>query len=740
MLQFYYKNGREAYDLTMNKRQVIRIRQLLKRSVLFALGVMTCAMFYATRISATASIAITPTTGGTVSNNHNTQEYNGSWATRSNSYLVAKGTGYYRIEGIGNNVIVEEYSSDFSLESTKSIANELSQFGGFFEGENAYFLIYGENNDFEENGTEVLRVVKYDKEWTRQGSASYSSLCTYKPFEKGSLAVAEYGNILYVRTCHETYLSNDNRPQTNLTISINEDTMTIVASADRTNLSETNGYFKPTYNQFAKIINGKLVTIDHSASATSSKRGVMLGAFSSDASTGSLSTGFSYKNILQANASSNGDYTAINIGAFEISAQNYLVAYNLEEFDSDANKYVKSVKLLVKPQSSALTTSDVTIKDIQTYSAGNYSAGNPYMIPIGNDQFAIIWEEQGCRASLTQKPVVRNRLRIATVDGTGKKLSNKTQLISGSCLSDCKPIYANGKVVWYVTKNGSPIFYSIPLGTQSHVMVHHEAVAATCENAGSLEYWECTDCKKLFSDEEGKNEVTATSLVVNATGHDWNEATYEWSDDLSEVTATRICINDESHVESEKVITSYQVVTPATCTKIGKGRYEAEFQNADFASQYLETDIPIDETAHEFGEWTIVTPATIYEKGVERRTCVHDATHYEERTIPRLESNLHFHDKECMTYHEAKAPTCTEAGNNAYYECECGMIFTEDGESFWYLPPLGHDLEYHEEIIATQEHEGVQEYWECLECGKLFSDPTTEIESIVITIFEGEQQ
>ena len=53
-----------------------------------------------------------------------------------------------------------------------------------------------------------------------------------------------------------------------------------------------------------------------------------------------------------------------------------------------------------------------------------------------------------------------------------------------------------------------------------HTLTHHEAKAATCTEAGNIEYWQCSVCNKLFSDEATTKEITdATSLVISAKGH-----------------------------------------------------------------------------------------------------------------------------------------------------------------------------------------------------------------------------
>ena len=53
-----------------------------------------------------------------------------------------------------------------------------------------------------------------------------------------------------------------------------------------------------------------------------------------------------------------------------------------------------------------------------------------------------------------------------------------------------------------------------------HKLTHHEAKAATCTEAGNIEYWQCSVCNKLFSDEAATKEITdATILVIPAKGH-----------------------------------------------------------------------------------------------------------------------------------------------------------------------------------------------------------------------------
>lgn len=48
---------------------------------------------------------------------------------------------------------------------------ELNIWGGFYVGSNAYYLVEGKNNTAENTAAEVIRVIKYDKNWNRLGVA-----------------------------------------------------------------------------------------------------------------------------------------------------------------------------------------------------------------------------------------------------------------------------------------------------------------------------------------------------------------------------------------------------------------------------------------------------------------------------------------------------------------------------------------------------------------------------------------
>ena len=93
---------------------------------------------------------------------------------------------------------------------------------------------------------------------------------------------------------------------------------------------------------------------------------------------------------------------------------------------------------------------------------------------------------------------------------------------------------------------------------------------------------------------------------------------------------------------------------------------------------------------------------------------------------------------------EAKAATCTEAGNTAYSRCvKCNNAFVDgalvEDLSALTIPANGHSLEKVEAAAATDYEDGHTEYWVCGVCGKYFADENGENEiSLADTVVSAE--
>ena len=61
-----------------------------------------------------------------------------------------------------------------------------------------------------------------------------------------------------------------------------------------------------------------------------------------------------------------------------------------------------------------------------------------------------------------------------------------------------------------------------PTDPVEHTIVKVDAKPATEETEGNIEYYQCTRCSRCFSDEQGKNEISKSDVILRS--HDSVEA------------------------------------------------------------------------------------------------------------------------------------------------------------------------------------------------------------------------
>ena len=117
-----------------------------------------------------------------------------------------------------------------------------------------------------------------------------------------------------------------------------------------------------------------------------------------------------------------------------------------------------------------------------------------------------------------------------------------------------------------------------------HTPVEDAAVAPTCLETGLSAGSHCSVCSKVLEEQK----------EVAALGHDWEQVQYEWAEDHSSVTASHVCSRDSSHMETETVTTTSEIVKQPGWNEMGTTEYTAVFSNASFETQKTTVDnIPV---------------------------------------------------------------------------------------------------------------------------------------------------
>ena len=77
--------------------------------------------------------------------------------------------------------------------------------------------------------------------------------------------------------------------------------------------------------------------------------------------------------------------------------------------------------------------------------------------------------------------------------------------------SVCKKIFSD--------KDGQAEITDIIIPITDHTLIHHAEQGATCTAAGNKEYWDCSICGKKFSDQDGKTEMADADIVIAVKAH-----------------------------------------------------------------------------------------------------------------------------------------------------------------------------------------------------------------------------
>lgn len=405
----------------------------------------------------------TPALWPMLSGNRDENDY-GERAEVMNSYLMRNGDGTYsRIEYNDGRVVLETYDSAFRLTAQTELPAELPLFGGFYAGRDYNFLVFGQKNEEENDAKEVVRIVRYTKDWQRTGSSTVCGANTVEPFRSGCLRMTDYDGRLYVHTSHLMYKSSDGvNHQANLFLTIDIASMAVCESLHDVASIDMNGvYVSHSFNEFVFVTeDGRLKTLSH---GDAYPRALVIGGKGSGYVSGAI-------HVLDIAGQTGNNYTGASVGGFEYSGSCYLVAGNSVDQSGAQPDLVNGVRNIfvaaVDRQTNAVRMNWLT------HYAGDEVVNTPQLVKINSSRFMILWAEG-------------ESVKYALIDENGNLIGS---ICSGTaCLSDCEPILDGDKVVWYVTghktdrkiytggkpqyviEDSVPVFYSIDVNMQTGI-------------------------------------------------------------------------------------------------------------------------------------------------------------------------------------------------------------------------------------------------------------------------------
>ncbi len=425
------------------------------------------------------------------------------------SYLYQRADGNFtRVEAVnegnGREIVIENYDPDFNLLTARKVEQELPIFGGFFSGQTYNFLVFGQENPSFSDSVEVIRVVKYDKNWRRLDQFSLKGANTSIPFRSGNLRMAEAGDELYIRTSHQMYKSSDGLcHQANVTLALRQSDMELTDSFYKVGMIRY-AYVSHSFNQFILTDNdGNIVTLDH---GDAYPRAAVLVRFKNAAGKEKfIGENCETLNVQEFVGAVGDNYTGFKLGGFAESGSNYLIAASIDEQSGNFNSSNAYNVVIYAVDKDNVAKSGLKKYQVTSYTSGqNVAAGTPQLVKISSNKFLLMWNE-------LNKGNVSNTLKYTFVDGDGRCGQIYT---AEACLSDCQPIVADGKVIWYYGGGALPKFCSIDSDGDFTVERDTAAEKKAADEAAKEDAKKQEELDK--QKEENKEVVTYTGENSNA--------------------------------------------------------------------------------------------------------------------------------------------------------------------------------------------------------------------------------
>ena len=152
-------------------------------------------------------------------------------------------------------------------------------------------------------------------------------------------------------------------------------------------------------------------------------------------------------------------------------------------------------------------TNDTQLQDV------NYTSYDYSITGVGASYKYFQWEISAVHSGSTLQ-VSEFELKLVTCSHQKEDGSSALTEVSKTAATCIRPAYTT------YTCSICKLNVEVEEGNLApHTLTHHEAKAATCIEAGNIEYWQCSVCNKTFNDSNAETEVT--DLIIAAKGHSY---------------------------------------------------------------------------------------------------------------------------------------------------------------------------------------------------------------------------
>ncbi len=388
---------------------------------------------------------------------------------RSKSELVATDNGYMRVYYDGEKIGIEYYDDNFEIQSKRFLDMELSIWGGFYAGSDAYYLVEGQVNTEESDTAEVIRVIRYDTSWEKTGTANITGNAglfggeVREPFDYGCVEMTEHDGTLYIVTGHEGYVDPEYNQghQGFLMIAVDEASMTgEIVDCDLWH----------SFAQYIECRDSDLYVLEQSEGSRYTKL--------TKYDTGTLKE--SSFPVLQYGGSHTSAWAIscyASVDGMAVSSDNVLclgTSIDQSQYDNVSSDTAHNIYLTVTPISD-FSEGATTVKWLTNYTGDGKSFLGTKITRINDNRFMVSWEEFGTSQEAgIEDGLSTSILHYVFLDGAGNVVSD--EFTAPAPISDCQPVVKGSKIVYYGSNANMVDFYSIDAQTgEFHKRVYRVA-------------------------------------------------------------------------------------------------------------------------------------------------------------------------------------------------------------------------------------------------------------------------
>lgn len=355
------------------------------------------------------------------------------------------------------------------LIKSRRLDMRLPLFGGFYVGEKYLYMVTGQENLDESGDREVFAVTRIAKDFKSQKSVVLMGHNTYIPFKAGSCRMTEAGGKLYIHTCHQVYMSDDNlRHQMNMSFVLDEESMEFEQKHYKVEWHYADAAFPYVSHSFDQFVVSDEEAVYSYDSGDAYPRALTLSKY--DLST-KRRTDSELISIADQQSGDSYNYTGALTGGIVMSKDNLLIGVKMADPSlTTLDKYydLKDIYVLVMPKSAVGTDTSPKLVNLTNYTNKAQKEGStgrrnsaPKMVKVSDDRFLVMWKECTGSTNWWATSDSSGVTKIAVIDGSGKLIGSVMES-SEITLSDCDPILcSDGKVRWYAASGSAPVLYAV---------------------------------------------------------------------------------------------------------------------------------------------------------------------------------------------------------------------------------------------------------------------------------------